>query len=150
MKCRQTPPAFLSPRGFECQDLLPSDGVRRGCEVLRLPFKSLALHLAPQRSHRLVAWMKPGAAKDVVAEVPREATAQLGLVRAGGVDAPGRRLRADLRRSGAGCRGAPSRARFGLAVDVGVAWTALALLPSWPVCVGSAQGAVQRGRVWLG
>ena len=149
------PVYFVSPStgllcGFECQDLLPSDDVRRGCQVLGLPFKSLALHLAPQRSHRLVARMEPGAAKDVVAEVPRVPTAQLGLVRAGGVDAPGRRLRADLGRGGAGRRGAPSRACLGLAVDVGVAGAALALLPHWPVRVGSAQDVVQRGRVWLG
>ena len=146
----QPEPVFVFLRGFERQDLLRSDDVRRGCLVLGLPFKSLALHLAPQRSHRLVARMEPGAAKDVVAEVPRVPAAQLGLVRAGGVDAPGRRLRADLGRGGAGRRGAPSRACLGLAVDVGVAGAALALLPPWPVCVGSAQDAVQRGRVWLG
>ena len=119
---RNYSPSTLFPRllcGFECQDLLASDDVRRGCQVhLGLPFKSLALHLAPQRSHRLVARMEPGAAKEVVAEVPRVPTAQLGLVRAGGVDAPGRRLRADLGRGGAGRRGAPSRACLGLAVDV--------------------------------
>ena len=121
--------------------------VQRGGQVLWLPFKSLALHLAPERPDLLVARRKPGAAEDVVAEVPWQATALLGLVGAGGVAAPIRWLRADLRRSGAGRRGAC----FGLAEDVRVAWTELVLfLPwcSWRVCVvGSIQDVVQRGRV---
>jgi len=116
---------------------------RRGCQVLWLPFKRLARHLAPQRSHRLVARRKPGAAKDVVAEVPWQATALLGFVCAGGVTAPRRWLRADLRRGGA----VRCRTCFGLAQDVGMACAELALFLSWRVRLGSIQNVVQRRRV---